>query len=53
LFELEKRGKINEVNIKLVNEKELKDIEPNAIRYKHALYSPTTATVEPVEVCKC
>jgi L-2-hydroxyglutarate oxidase LhgO len=53
LFELEKRGRANGVDIKLIDEKELKEIEPNAITYKYALYSPTTATVDPVEVCQC
>ncbi|MDR2286654.1 MAG: FAD-dependent oxidoreductase, partial [Prevotellaceae bacterium] len=53
LFELEKRGKVNGVDIKLIDENELKEIEPNAVTYKYALYSPTTATVDPVEVCHC
>ncbi|MDR3259734.1 MAG: FAD-dependent oxidoreductase, partial [Fusobacteriaceae bacterium] len=53
LYELERRGKANGVDIKLIDEKELKEIEPNAVTYKYALYSPTTATVDPVEVCQC
>jgi len=53
LFELEKRGKTNGVDTKLIDEKELAEFEPNAVTYKHALYSPTTATVDPTEVCMC
>jgi L-2-hydroxyglutarate oxidase LhgO len=53
LLELERRGKANGVDIKRIDEKELKEIEPNAVTCKYALYSPTTATVDPVEVCQC
>ena len=53
LFELERRGKANGVDVRLIDEKELNEIEPNAVTYKHALYSPTTATVDPTEVCLC
>ncbi|MDR0814466.1 MAG: FAD-dependent oxidoreductase [Bacteroidales bacterium] len=53
LFELEKRGKANGVDIKLITEEELKEFEPNAVTYKYALWSPTTATVDPVEVNQC
>ena len=50
LFELEKRGKKNKVDIKIISEKELEAIEPNACTYQFALHSPTTATVDPTEV---
>ncbi len=53
LFELEKRGKTNGVDVRLIDEKELAEIDPNAQTHKHALYSPTTATVDPVEVNQC
>jgi L-2-hydroxyglutarate oxidase LhgO len=53
LYELERRGKANGVDVRLINENELKAIEPNAVTYKYALYSPTTATVDPVEICQC
>ena len=53
LFELEKRGKANGVDIKLITEEELAEYEPNAVTYKYALWSPTTATVDPVEVNQC
>ena len=50
LFELEKRGKVNGVEVKIIDEKELADIDPNVKTFKHALWSPSTATVDPVEV---
>jgi len=53
LFELEKRGKVNGVDIRLITEEELAAIEPNAVTYQYALFSPNTATVDPVEVCQC
>ncbi len=52
LYELEKRGKTNEVDVSLIDEEEVKKIDPNAKTYKKALYSPTTSTVDPVELCK-
>ena len=53
LYELERRGKANGVDVKLISDKELVKIEPNAVTYKYALWSPNTATVDPVEVCQC
>jgi L-2-hydroxyglutarate oxidase LhgO len=50
LFELEKRGKVNGVDVKIIDEKELADIDPNVKTFKNALWSPNTATVDPVEV---
>ncbi len=50
LYELEKRGLKNGVDVKIISEEELKKIDPNAKTYKFALYSPSTATVDPVEV---
>ena len=50
LFELDKRGKKNGVNVSIISEAEMKDIDPNAKTFKHALYSPDTATVDPTEV---
>ena len=50
IFELEKRGIKNGVDVKVISTDELRDIDPNAKTYKHALYSPDTATVDPVEV---
>ena len=53
LYELEKRGAANGVDIRLIDAKELADIEPNAKTFKKAIYSPTTATVDPAEICAC
>ncbi len=50
LFELKKRGDTNGVEIYLVNESELKDIEPNAKTYKYALWSPTTSVISPIQI---
>jgi (S)-2-hydroxyglutarate dehydrogenase len=50
LFELDKRGKTNGVEVSIIDEKELFDIDQNVKTFKHALYSPNTATVDPVEV---
>ncbi len=50
LYELEERGKINGVEVELINLDKLSQIEPNAKSYKAALFSPTTATVDPKEI---
>ena len=51
LYELEKRGKANKVDVRLLNQEEAKEIDPNAKTFKKALYSPTTSTVDPIELC--
>jgi len=53
LYELEKRGAANGVDLRLIDAKELSEIEPNAKTFEKAVYSPTTATVDPVEICAC
>jgi len=50
LDELERRGRANGVNLKIVDEKELSDIEPNAKTFGRAIYSPTTSSVNPQDV---
>ncbi len=50
LYELKRRGDINGVPLKIIDEKEMEDFEPNAITYKKALWSPLTATVNPKEI---
>ncbi|SFJ78815.1 L-2-hydroxyglutarate oxidase [Thermoflavimicrobium dichotomicum] len=52
LEELKRRAEKNGVELIWVDEKELKEIEPNAVTYQKALYSPSTSTVNPVEVCQ-
>ena len=51
LYELERRGRNNGVDVKLISPEELSVIEPNAKTYKKALYSPSTASVDPIDVC--
>jgi L-2-hydroxyglutarate oxidase LhgO len=50
LYELDKRGKKNGVDVSIITEEELKAIDPNAKTFRHALFSPNTATVDPTEV---
>jgi (S)-2-hydroxyglutarate dehydrogenase len=50
LFELEMRGKANGVEVSIIDEKELHDFDPNVKTFKNALFSPTTSTVDPVEI---
>lgn len=52
LYELDRRGKRNGVDVKIITEAEMKDIDPNAKTFRYALYSPNTATVDPTEVNK-
>lgn len=51
LFELERRGRANGVDVRIIDEKELASIDPNVRTRSRALLSPTTATVDPVQVC--
>ena len=51
LYELQRRAKINGVNTTILDEIEVKKIDSNIKTYKKALYSPTTASVDPKEVC--
>jgi len=50
LYELEKRGLKNGVNVRIIDEEELFTIDPNVKTFKKALHSPDTATVDPVEI---
>jgi L-2-hydroxyglutarate oxidase LhgO len=50
LDELERRGRVNGVSLKIVDEKELAEIEPNAKTFGRAIYSPTTSSVNPLDV---
>ena len=52
LYELDRRGKRNGVDVKIITEAELKEIDPNARTFKFALYSPNTATVDPTQLNK-
>ena len=52
LEELKRRGDANDVELVWVREEELARYDPNAKTFRKALYSPTTATVNPQEVCQ-
>jgi L-2-hydroxyglutarate oxidase len=52
LHELFKRGQVNGVPLQMVDEKELAEIEPNAKTTRQAIYSPSTAIVDPNEACQ-
>jgi len=52
LEELKRRGDRNGVELTWMTEEEIKTIDPNAKTHKKALYSPTTSSVDPVEVCQ-
>jgi len=49
--ELQRRGERNGVDVRIIDEQELAEIDPNAKTTGIALYSPTTATVDPAQVC--
>lgn len=51
LDELARRGAINNVNVSLIDEKQLAELDPNVRTIQKALYSPETATVDPSAVC--
>jgi len=51
IYELHKRAEINGVDTKIIDIDELSKIDSNIKTYQKALYSPTTASVNPKEVC--
>jgi L-2-hydroxyglutarate oxidase LhgO len=50
--ELVKRGKANGIVLQEITEAEAKEIEPRVKTWERALFSPTTATVDPTDVVK-
>jgi (S)-2-hydroxyglutarate dehydrogenase len=50
LDELYKRGQINNVELEMISAEQSTEIEAQAYTYERALWSPTTATVNPMEV---
>lgn len=50
IFELEKRGIVNGVDVKVIDQKQLEKLDPNVRTIQYALFSKNTATVDPVEV---
>jgi len=51
IYELQKRAEINGVETYILDEEEVTKIDSNIKTYQKALYSPTTASVDPKEVC--
>lgn len=51
LYELKKRGDINGVETFIISQEQLNEIDDNIVTYKEALFSPTTASVNPKKVC--
>lgn len=47
LNELLKRGKENDIMLERITEKEAHELEPRAKTFEHALFSPTTSSVNP------
>lgn len=52
IYELKSRAERNGVDLALIDEHELKHIEPNARSFQKALFSPATSTVDPKQVCR-
>ncbi len=52
LEELKRRGDVSGVELYWLDEHEAAAIDPNARTYRKALFSPTTVTVDPVQVCE-
>lgn len=52
LHELHKRAVNNKVEVKLIDKKELSEIEPYAKTVEQALYSPLTAVINPKDILK-
>ncbi len=52
LDELLKRGRSNGVELHLISQKEAEEIEPRVLTHERALFSPTTASVNPNAVIK-
>ncbi len=52
LDELLKRGKANGIEIREIDEGEAKEIEPRVRTHRRALWSPTTSSVDPLEVVR-
>lgn len=52
LDELLKRGKVNGVELQEITEAEAKEIEPRVKTHQRAIFSPTTSSVNPVQIMK-
>jgi L-2-hydroxyglutarate oxidase len=53
IHELKKRGDTNGVKVDIVDERQMALIDPNAATHGEALFSPSTSTIDPVQICQC
>jgi len=53
LFKLQQRAETNGVGSRIIDTKELKDIEPHAYTYENAIFSPETSVFDPKEILNC
>ena len=51
IYELQKRAEINGVETIVIDEESVAKIDSNIRTYKKALFSPTTASVDPKKIC--
>jgi len=51
IYELQKRAEINGVETIVIDEESVAKIDSNIKTYKKALFSPTTASVDPKKIC--
>jgi len=49
---LKQRADANGVELHWMDEHEISNIDPNAKTFRKALYSPTTCSIDPIEVCQ-
>lgn len=52
IYELHRRSEVNGVETYVISAEEVSNIDGNIRTYKKALYSPSTASVDPIEVCR-
>jgi L-2-hydroxyglutarate oxidase LhgO len=52
LEELKRRGDANGVELVWMDEEQARGVDPNVSTFRKALYSPSTSSVDPVEVCQ-
>jgi len=52
LYELERRGQKNGCHIKIIEEAQARELEPNVKTHQKALYAPDTASVDPLVICQ-
>jgi L-2-hydroxyglutarate oxidase len=51
LHELKRRGDVNGVELQVIDAKQLAELEPHARTHEQAIFAPSTAVVDPTEMC--